>query len=49
VRPVFGGAIMVEPDSKLTERFTRVADDELHYQFTVEDSDLYIAPWLVEY
>ncbi len=49
VRPVFGGSIMLEPDSKLVERFTRIADDELLYQFTVEDPDLYTAPWLVEY
>lgn len=48
-RPVFGGFIMVESDSKLVERFTRVAQDELLYQFTVEDTDLYTAPWLVEY
>lgn len=48
-RPVFGGFIMVEPDSRLVERFTRVAHDELLYQFTVEDADLYTAPWLVEY
>lgn len=49
VRPVFGGSIMVEPDSKLIERFTRIAHDELLYQFTVEDPDLYTAPWLAEY
>lgn len=48
-RPVFGGTILVEPDSKLVERFTRVAQDELLYQFSVEDPDLYTAPWLVEY
>lgn len=49
VRPVFGGSIMLEPDSKLVEHVTRIADDELLYQFTVEDPDLYTAPWLVEY
>jgi len=48
-RPVFGGTILMEPDSKLVERFTRVAKDELLYQFSVEDPDLYTAPWLVEY
>lgn len=45
----FGRAILVEPDSKLTERFTRVSPTEMVYQFTVEDSDLYTAPWLAEY
>ena len=48
-RPVFGGTILVEPDSKLVERFTRVARDELLYQFSVDDPDLYTEPWLVEY
>ncbi|RYG33709.1 MAG: hypothetical protein EON93_09180 [Burkholderiales bacterium] len=48
-RPVFGGTILVEPDSRLVERFTRIAQDELLYQFSVEDPDLYTAPWLVEY
>lgn len=37
------------PDSRLTERFTRVSPTELLYQFSVEDSDLYTAPWLAEY
>ena len=48
-RPVFGGTILFEPDSKLIERFTRVSPTELVYQFTVEDADLYTAPWLAEY
>lgn len=48
-RPVFGGTILVEPDSKLVERFTRVSPTELHYQFSVEDPDLYTGPWLAEY
>jgi hypothetical protein len=29
----------------VTERFTRVADDEILYQFTVEDSEAYSQPW----
>lgn len=45
----FGRPILIEPDSKVTERFTRVSPTELHYQFTVEDNDLYTAPWLAEY
>lgn len=49
VRGGFGRPILVEPDSKLTERFTRVSPTELLYQFTVEDPDLYTAPWLAEY
>lgn len=45
----FGRAILVEPDSRLVERFTRVSPTELLYQFSVEDRDLYSAPWLAEY
>ena len=30
---------------KVTERFTRVADDAIHYQFTVEDPENYAQPW----
>jgi hypothetical protein len=32
----------------LTERFTRVADDKLHYSFTIEDPELYSRPWTGE-
>ena len=43
------GALLVNPDAKVIERFTRVSRDELVYQFTVEDSKVYAAPWLAEY
>ena len=29
----------------LVERFTRVAPDELHYEFTVSDPTVWTAPW----
>jgi hypothetical protein len=32
----------------LTERFTRVADDKLHYTFTIDDAELYTQPWTAE-
>ena len=31
--------------AKVTERFTRVADDELLYEFTVDDPTFYSQPW----
>ncbi|GAB1270222.1 hypothetical protein NBRC116493_34760 [Aurantivibrio infirmus] len=34
---------------KVTERFTRVSNERLHYAFTVEDSDVWDAPWGGEY
>jgi hypothetical protein len=36
------------PTGKVTERFTRVAADQLLYQFTVEDSNAYTQPWKAE-
>jgi hypothetical protein len=33
------------PTAKVIERFTRVAADEILYQFTVEDSAAYTQPW----
>lgn len=40
---------IVNPDSKVIERFTRLSKDEMLYQFTVEDPKVYTAPWLAEY
>ncbi|MGA0607943.1 hypothetical protein ACO2Q0_18285 [Phenylobacterium sp. VNQ135] len=34
---------------KVTERFTRVSDTRLNYQFTVQDPDVWDAPWGGEY
>jgi hypothetical protein len=33
------------PTGKVTERFTRVAENEILYQFTVEDGAAYTQPW----
>jgi hypothetical protein len=41
--------IVVNPESKVIERFTRVSQDELIYQWTVEDPNVYTAPWLAEF
>jgi len=35
-------------DMRLTERFTRVADDILLYEFTVDDPSAFTAPWTVQ-
>lgn len=45
----WGDPIVVDGDSRIVERFTRVAADELLYEFTVEDSDLYTRPWRAEF
>ena len=39
---------LTSTNMQLTERFTRVADDKLHYSFTIEDPDLYAQPWTSE-
>ena len=39
---------LTSTNMRLTERFTRVADDTLHYSFTIEDPDLYTQPWTSE-
>ena len=40
---------LVNAESKVIERFTRLSQAELLYQFTVEDPAIYTAPWLGEY
>lgn len=45
----FFSNLVVGADSKVIERFTRVAESELLYQYTVEDTSVYTAPWLAEY
>lgn len=49
IRFAIGRSIVVGPDSRIIERLTRVAEDELRYQFTVEDEALYSGPWMAEY
>lgn len=46
---VVGRPMLVSPNAKVIERFTRVGPDELNYQFTIEDPETYAKPWLAEY
>jgi hypothetical protein len=39
---------IVSGEAKVIERYTRLSQDELLYQFTVEDPKVYSAPWLGE-
>ena len=41
--------LVVTKNAKVIERFTRLSDDELLYQYTVEDPAIYTAPWQAEY
>ena len=38
------GPLYYSEDAVVTERFTRVSDDQIHYEFTVEDDTFYTAP-----
>ncbi|HEY8572996.1 hypothetical protein [Phenylobacterium sp.] len=47
VRPL--PTLLVPPSAVVEERYTRVAEDEILYQYTVRDPALYAGPWLAEY
>jgi hypothetical protein len=49
LRGAFPIGLILNPDSKVIERYTRLGKDELLYQFTIEDPKIYTAPWLAEY
>lgn len=40
--------LFLKPDSHVEERFTRVSEDVILYQFTVTDPDLFTQPWTAE-
>jgi hypothetical protein len=48
-RNVIGRPLLLSRKSTITERFTRVSDEELFYRFTVEDAELYTQPWTGEF
>ena len=41
-------AIPISKEGRIIERFSRYSDDEILYQFTVEDSKIYSRPWTAE-
>jgi hypothetical protein len=41
--------LLLSRDSRITERFTRVSETELFYQFTIDDGELYTHSWGGEY
>jgi hypothetical protein len=48
VRPNMGDSYYVGENPTVTERFTRVAADAIHYEFTVEDAKAFTRPWRAE-
>ena len=47
-RVAAGITFLVSPDATVTERITRVAEDQLSYVFTVDDPANYTQPWTGE-
>ncbi len=39
------GPVNVSSNGKVTERFSRYSDEQIFYQFTVEDPEYYTQPW----
>jgi hypothetical protein len=37
--------LYLSPDAKVEERFTRVSDNTILYEFTVEDPEIFTQPW----
>jgi hypothetical protein len=48
-RTLAGRPMLLGPDTRITEWFTRVSDRELVYRYTVEDASLYTQPWTGEF
>ncbi len=48
LRPYFTSNFYVSPDATVTERFTRWSEDQLVYEFTVNDPRIYTQPWRAE-
>jgi hypothetical protein len=48
-RANMGRPMLISSDARVTERFTRVSEDELFYQYTVDDPVYYTEPWRGEF
>ena len=40
--------VPITKEGRIIERFSRYADNEIFYRFTVEDSNIYLQPWTAE-
>jgi len=48
LRTFFANSFYLSPDGRVTERFTRVAKDQILYEFTVTDPKIFSQPWKAE-
>ncbi len=45
LRPAIRHRVFLSPDAKVEERFTRIADQEIFYEFSVDDPSVYRQKW----
>ncbi|HZZ32145.1 MAG TPA: hypothetical protein VFE10_09145 [Phenylobacterium sp.] len=48
LRPYFSNSILLSPNAKVTERFTRVSPNQILYRFEVDDPTTYSQVWKAE-
>ena len=48
LRTFFANSFFLHPDGVVVERFTRVADDQILYEFEVTDPKMFSQPWKAE-
>ena len=48
VRENGASLLLIPPTAKVTERLRRISENEIDYQFTVEDTSFYSQPWIGE-
>lgn len=48
LRLYYGSSFYLSQDAKVTERLTRISQEELFYEFEVEDPEIYTQPWRAE-
>jgi hypothetical protein len=48
LRTFFANSYLMSPDAKVTERFTRIAKDQILYEFSVDDPKLFSQVWKAE-
>lgn len=41
-------SVPITKNGRITERFSRYSENEMFYQYTVEDNNLYLQPWTAE-
>lgn len=48
-RATIARPLLISGEARVTERFTRISEDELFYQYTVDDPVYYTEPWRGEF